>query len=212
MLIASAEAFAYRSHVDWLGFMMAWFGKQEKALVLRRSLALLRRRIAFSKSRFRRRQGTYYEALMYLKVGQKRAAHILLRRVVARTDQPLLIAYGSLALARSLSKSGKLGKAADYYFYARQFDKAAGLYSRLKRFAAAGDAFYKLGDYRAALKMYQRQRPPNRKKIARTLEKSGELDQALKLWQELKDRKSASRCRAKMEKAKQREIRFPSSD
>ena len=113
--------------------------------------------------------------------------------------------------AEIFEKNGKLNKAANYYFYAHQFDKAAGLYSRLKRFAAAGDAFYKLGDYRAALKMYQRQRPPNRKKIARTLEKSGELDQALKLWQELKDRKSASRCRAKMEKAKQREIRFPPS-
>jgi TolA-binding protein len=108
-------------------------------------------------------------------------------------------------------KGGKLNKAADYYFYARRFDKAADLYSRLKRFAVAGDALYKKGDYRAALKMYQKQSPPNRKKIAKTLEKLGELEKALILWEEMKDRKSASRCRAKMEKAKQREIRFPSS-
>lgn len=114
--------------------------------------------------------------------------------------------------AEIFEKSGKLNKAADYYFYARQFDKAAGLYSRLKRFAAAGDALYKQGDFRAALKMYRRQSPPNRKKIARTLEKLGDLDKALNLWQELKDRKSAARCRAKLEKAKQWEIRFPSSD
>jgi len=114
--------------------------------------------------------------------------------------------------AEIFEKGGKLSKAADYYFYARRFDKAADLYSRLKRFAAAGDAFYKIGDYHAALKMYQRQKPPNRRKIARTLEKLGKLDKALILWEELKDRKSASKCRAKMEKAKQKEIRFPSSD
>lgn len=110
--------------------------------------------------------------------------------------------------AEIFEKSGKLSKAADYYFYARQFDKAADLYSRLKRFAPAGDSFCKMGDYRAALKMYQRQSPPNRKKIARTLEKLGEFNEALNLWAELKDRKSVSRCRAKMEKAKQKEIRF----
>ncbi len=109
-------------------------------------------------------------------------------------------------------KIGKLSKAGDYYFYARQFDKAADLYSRVKRFAVAGDALYKMGDYGAALEMYQKQSPPNRKKIARTLEISGELEKALNMWEELKDRKSAARCRAKMEKAKQREIQFSSSD
>lgn len=114
--------------------------------------------------------------------------------------------------AEIFEKIGKLNKAADYYFYARQFDKAAGLYSRLKRFAAAGDVLYKLGDYCAALKMYRRQSPPNRKKVARTLEKLGDFDKALNLWHELKDRKSAARCRAKLEKAKQKELSFPSSD
>jgi len=113
--------------------------------------------------------------------------------------------------AEIFEKTGNLGKAADYYSYSRRFDKAAALYSRLKRFAPAGDAFYKMKDYRSALKMYQMQRPPNRKKIARTLEMMGELDKAIKLWEELKDRKSVARCRAKMEKAGQRKLRFPSS-
>jgi tetratricopeptide (TPR) repeat protein len=113
--------------------------------------------------------------------------------------------------AEIFEKTGNLGKAADYYAYSRRFDKAAALYNRLKRFAPAGDAFYKMRDYRNALKMYQKQSPPNKKKIARSLEMMGELDKALKLWEELKDRKSAARCRAKMEKAKQRKIRFPSS-
>lgn len=114
--------------------------------------------------------------------------------------------------AEIFEKIGKLSKAADYYFYASRLDKAADLYSRVKRFAVAGDALYKKGDYRNALKMYQKQTPPNKKKIARTLEKLGEFNKALKLWKEVDDRRSAARCRAKMEKAKQREIRFPSFD
>ena len=107
--------------------------------------------------------------------------------------------------AEIFEKSGKLSKAADYYFYASRFDKAADLYSLVKRFAVAGDAFYRKGDYRTALKMYQKQTPHNRKKIARTLEKLGKFDKALKLWKEVDDRRSAERCRAKMGKAKQRE-------
>lgn len=120
---------------------------------------------------------------------------------------PMMGSYARTA--EILEKTGNLNKAADYYFYARKFDKAADLYIRVKRFAPAGDVFYKIGDYHKALEMYQKQIPPNRKKIARTWEKLGEFDKALQFWKEARDQKAAAKCRAKMAKAKQRKIRFP---
>jgi len=114
--------------------------------------------------------------------------------------------------AEIFERSGNLSKAADYYFHAGQFEKAASLYSRLERFALAGDAFFRKGDYRAALEMYKKQTPPNKRKIARTCEKLGEFDRALKLWSEMGDKKAAERCRKRGEKAGQKEFQFLPSD
>lgn len=113
--------------------------------------------------------------------------------------------------AEIFEKAGNLSKAADYSLYAGKTEKAALLYEKLKRFAMAGDAFYRRGDYHTALKMYRKQTPPNKKKIAKTCEKLGDYERALKLWQELGERRAVEKCRGRLEKAKQKKLQFPST-
>jgi len=124
-------------------------------------------------------------------------------------EEFLLMLRNHQRRAEIFEKIGKLNKAADDYFYAGNFPKAADLYIRLQRFATAGDAFFRQGDYRNALKMYRKQSPQNKRKIARTLERLEEFEKAIKLWQEVEDRKAVERCIRKMERAKQRKFSFP---
>jgi len=105
-------------------------------------------------------------------------------------------------------KAGKLGRAADYYFYSGQFEKSALLYEKLKRFSVAGDAYCRGGDFKNALRMYEKQTPPNKKKIAKIYERLEDFKRALELWKVIGDRRSIERCLKKLDKAKQGELRF----
>jgi len=110
--------------------------------------------------------------------------------------------------AEVFEKAGNFGKAADYYLYAGQAEKSALLYKRLKRFSAAGDAYYKNKDYLNALKMYKRQTPQNKRKTAKTYERLQDIEKAMILWKEIGDKKSVARCTRKLEKKKQTKLQF----
>jgi tetratricopeptide (TPR) repeat protein len=114
--------------------------------------------------------------------------------------------------AEVLEKGGILNKAADYYEQAGRLEKAASIYKRLRRFTRAGDIYYKMRDYRTALKTYQRQSPPNKKKMAKTYERLGDYDKALKLWKETGEKKGVKRCLTKLEKTKQKNPQFLKGD
>lgn len=113
--------------------------------------------------------------------------------------------------AEVFEKGGNLSKAADYYLYGGQTEKSALLFRKLKRFSRAGDAYYKNRDFQNALKMYKKQTPQNKKKIAKTYERLGDIEKALNLWKEIGERKAIKRCLGKLEKTKQKELQFPTS-
>ncbi len=110
--------------------------------------------------------------------------------------------------AEVFEKAGNSSKAAEYYLYAGQAGQAALLYKRLQRFSPAGDAYYKNKDFQNALKMYKRQTPQNKKKIAKTYERLGDFEKAMVLWKEIGDKKSLERCTRKLAKKKQGELQF----
>ena len=86
------------------------------------------------------------------------------------------------------------------------------LFKRLKRFSRAGDAYYKKGDFKNALKMYKSQTPQNKKKIAKTYERLEDFEKALNLWKGAGDRKAIKRCIGKLERTEQGDLQFPKSN
>ena len=111
--------------------------------------------------------------------------------------------------AEVFEKAGRLEKAADYYEEAGRLEKAASLYRQLKRYTKAGDVYYRMHDYKNALKMYERQSPPNKKKMAKTYERMKDYEAALKLWKETGDKKAHAKCQKNMENKRQRRLQFP---
>lgn len=114
--------------------------------------------------------------------------------------------------AEVFEKGGILNKAADFYEEAGRLEKAASLYRQLKRYTKAGDVYTKMHDYKNALKMYQRQSPPNKKKMAKTYERMEDYGKALRLWKETGDKKGQNKCLKNLEKKGQRMLQFPPSE
>jgi tetratricopeptide (TPR) repeat protein len=100
-------------------------------------------------------------------------------------------------------RAGCPEKAAEYYVSARQPEKAASIYVGLGKFHKAGDAFYKRGVFAEALALYEMQKPPDKRRLARTHEKMGDFAAALNLWNEAGDKRAAEKCRARWERSRQ---------
>ena len=57
--------------------------------------------------------------------------------------------------------------------------------------------------------MYQRQSPPNKKKMAKTYERMENYEEALKLWKETGDKKGQTKCQKNLEIRRQGMLQFP---
>lgn len=109
--------------------------------------------------------------------------------------------YDRAALLRE--RAGSPERAAVFYVLARQHRKAASIYADLGKFNQAGDVFYRLGEFGEALKFYQMEKQPNKRRLARTYERMGDFAVALNLWEEAGDKRAAEKCRVRWEKSRQ---------
>jgi len=103
-------------------------------------------------------------------------------------------------------RAGHPEKAAGFYVFARQPGKAASIYADLGKFDKAGDVFYKLGEFAEALTFYKMEKPPDKRRLARTYEKMENFAAALNLWKEAGDKKAAEKCRARWQRSRQRSL------
>jgi tetratricopeptide (TPR) repeat protein len=103
-------------------------------------------------------------------------------------------------------RAGYPEKAAEFYVSARQPEKAASIFIGLGKFHKAGDAFYKRGEFAEALALYEMQKPPDKRRLARTHEKMGDFAAALNLWKEAGDKRAAEKCRSLWERSRQRRL------
>jgi len=112
--------------------------------------------------------------------------------------------YGRAALI--CEKAGQPEKAAEFYVSARNLEKATSIYVGLGKYFKAGDAFYKRGEFEKALALYEMQKPPDKRRLARTREKLEDFAAAIDLWKEAGDKRAAEKCRARWDRSQQRRL------
>lgn len=114
--------------------------------------------------------------------------------------------------AEIFERGGDLFRAAEQYSWVRKPERAARLFEKLEKYGRAGDEYARAGEFQSALKMYEMRTPRPKKKIARVLERAGDLDAALKLWRELGDKTAIARCLRKAGIGAQPELPFSGAD
>ena len=108
--------------------------------------------------------------------------------------------------AEILESRGHASDAAIFYEMSGDLEGAIRSHEASGNHVAAGDLCFKIKDFSRALIVYSKSPVPPKKKIARTHERLGDWPEALKIYQELGDRKGCKRCGAKIAKQEARRL------
>ncbi len=102
--------------------------------------------------------------------------------------------------AEILERLGHHSIAANCYEAGGDFEGAIRSYEASGNYVTAGDLCFKNKDFSRALTVYSKSPERSKKKIARTHERLGDWPEALKIYQELGDRRGCKRCDSKIAK------------